>query len=57
MIWFDWFLVGWLLFGAVAGIAQVGKPRKPMTAGTQAIASVITLAIIAGLLWSHGAIR
>lgn len=44
-----WAAAGWLTFGALASIGQIGKERKPLTPGV-AITVVITAAIIVGAL-------
>lgn len=53
---FDWFLVAWILFGAFLMIANVGKPRRPTEPLTAAIALLINVALVAGLLISRGAL-
>lgn len=53
---FDWFLVVFFLLTAIISVSQTGKRREPITAATAACVVVINLTIIAGLLYSHGAI-
>lgn len=49
MNWFLWFVVAWWVFNAVATVAQVGKPRKPITASTAAAVVVIEALFVAGM--------
>lgn len=49
MNWYLWFLAGWFLLGAVVTVSQVGKPKKPTTAGVAAGVVVIDALIIAGI--------
>lgn len=54
MSYFDWFLIVWWLFQSVLFITLVGKAREPISPLTAAINLVITLGLVAGLLWSRG---
>jgi len=38
-----WLLVAWLAFGALASVAMIGRPRKPIDHG-QAMANVLVSA-------------
>ena len=51
---FDYFLTGWLMFGMVVTVTNVGKPRKPLEPGVAAVSAVITFGLIAWLLVSRG---
>ena len=53
---FDWFLIGWWLFGVLVLVTQIGKPKKPTTPEFAAVYIVIVGALIIGLLWSRGAL-
>lgn len=44
-------LVAFLMFGIVATIYMVGKPRQPLTAGVAAGVTLFTLLQIAGVLY------
>lgn len=45
-----WIFVGWLVFGTVVTITQVGKPRKPLTGGTAAFVAVFCALEIVAIL-------
>lgn len=49
MNWFLWFVVAWWILNAVVTVAQVGKPRKPLTAGTAAAVVAIEALFIGGM--------
>lgn len=53
---YDWFLVAWFLLGVLLTIANVGKPRTPMAPSTAALATLLSLSIVVGLLISRGAL-
>ena len=53
---FDYFLIAWWLFGTLVAVAQVGKPKKPTTAEIAAVVVGLNALLIAGLLWSRGAL-
>lgn len=46
-----WFFVGWFFLTAVVNVAQVGKVRKPLTAGVAAGVVVIDALIIAAIFY------
>lgn len=50
MTWFDWTLVGWLAFGALATVGLIGVPRKPISPGTAVATVVINAALVVGVL-------
>lgn len=54
MTWFDYFLIAWLTLGAFLTISTTGKPRKPIEPLVAAISTLITAALILGLLVSRG---
>lgn len=47
---FGWVLVGWLALEAVASVAAVGRPRRPMTTETAVVLVLIQVAWIVGIL-------
>lgn len=50
MTWFDYVLTGWLIFGALAGVAIIGKKRDPINPSTAVLTVVINALIIVGLV-------
>jgi hypothetical protein len=50
----DWFLIGWLALGTLVSIGQIGKPRKPLEAGTVVLVTIINAAIVVWILMSGG---
>jgi hypothetical protein len=46
-----WFFVVWFFLTAVMNVAQVGKVRKPLTAGVAAGVVVIDALIIAAIFY------
>ena len=40
MTWQKWVVIGFLIFSYLVTITQIGKPRKPLEAGTVAIMGV-----------------
>lgn len=55
MQWMLWIVVGWFVIGSLTVVANVGKPRSPITAGQAAInvavvAVLITLIVVGGIL-------
>lgn len=50
MTWFDWALTAWLALGALAVVALVGKPRKPLTPGIAATTVLINALIVVGVV-------
>ena len=50
MTWFDWTLVAWLALGALASVALVGKPRKPLTPGVAVATVLINALIVVGVV-------
>lgn len=56
MNWFLWFVVAWWILNAVLTVASVGKPRKPISAGTAAYVVVI-MALFVGGMFLFGAHR
>lgn len=55
MNWFEWALIGWLAFGAIATVGMVGRPRDPITPASAAYSVIIAGLLIVGLLWIGGA--
>ncbi len=51
MTWFGWTLIALQLVSLVLSAAIVGKPRQPLTAGTFAGMTAVTLFIVAGALF------
>lgn len=51
-----WVLIGFFAVGILGGPAQIGKPRKPYTAGSYVVAlivssiNIVLLVILTGLL-------
>lgn len=45
-----WIIVGFLTLGALLSVANVGKPRKPITAGQAVTIVVINAALIASMV-------
>lgn len=52
----DWIIVALFSLGLLLNVAQVGKPRKPLEPGTAAVIVAVNVALIIGVLWSHGAL-
>jgi hypothetical protein len=50
MRWFLWTLIGWNVLSVVLSATVVGKPRKPLEASTFAVMTLVSSAVIAGLL-------
>ena len=50
MTWFGWFLILFTLLGIAVSIANVGKPRKPLDAGTAAWVFVVQGLLVVGIL-------
>lgn len=58
MQWFFFGVAAWLVWGALAAVAAVGKPRRPTTGGVAAAFVLINGVIVAGLIlaavrWPH----
>lgn len=47
MTWMLWIVVGFHLLGIVATISQTGKKREPTTPAVVAVSTLISLALIA----------
>lgn len=45
-----WVIVGYLIIGAVATVALVGQPRKPIEPGTAAVTVILNGLLVAGLV-------
>lgn len=52
-----WFFVAWFFVTAIANVAQVGKQRKPLTAGVAAGVVVIDALIIAAIFYFGWGLR
>ena len=53
MHWSDWVLVVWLAIGAIASVAVVGQPRKPLEPGSAVLSILITGALISMMFATH----
>lgn len=49
MTWFGWLLATFLIFGALVTVADVGKPRKPLTSTVAACTVVVTGLFVWGM--------
>lgn len=51
-----WVLVGWLAMAALLVVGAVGKPRKPLTSGTAAVAVLLNALEIVAIIayWGDG---
>lgn len=56
MKWFLWGFVALIAINAIACVAAVGKPRKPMTSGAAATIVLLDAALVVGLVWVAGAV-
>lgn len=50
MTWMHWVIVGYLIIGAVATVALVGEPRKPIEPAVAATTVLLNGLLIAGLV-------
>lgn len=58
MQWFCWILAGLLAWGALATVAVVGKPRRPLTGGMASWIVFLTACEVTGLaLVATGVLR
>ena len=51
-----WISAGFLAFGALAAVAQVGKPREPLTHMSAVLTVILTALVIAVMLASAAAL-
>ena len=49
-----WIPVAFLLFGPLATIVTVGKPRKPLDGSTAAVVTVVNLVLVGCILKGGG---
>lgn len=53
MNFMDYFIIGWLILGAVINVALVDKPRERITPGVAALGVIITAILIACFIAAH----
>lgn len=53
---FDYFLIGWWIFGVLMTVGQIGQPKTPTTPRVAVISTLIVGSLIFGLLASRGAL-
>lgn len=49
-LWFTITLVCFLVLGAIATVAMIGKPRTPITHASAIVGALINVALIVGLI-------
>lgn len=47
MHWTLWIVVGWFVLSSLALVSQIGKERKPLTAGTAVVSLIMSGALVA----------